>query len=270
MLTYFGDFPGYNTTPLTERYRLIRQAGFDGTLVWWDVEDQYDYREQPRLARAAGLYVENMHVSFDNANDFWHDSPAGQAVFDYYMQCLQDCAAYDIPAMVMHTGRSGDPLPPMSGIGGERMRRMADTAERLGVNIAVENQCAADKIERAIEILSMIDSPRLGMCYDSGHGNVRDSRGLGKEMFSRFGHRLKALHLHDNDGSSDQHRLPFDVAQSGVDWPALMRQIAETGYSGPTTLEVDDKPAFYSGISAEEFLAAAFDRVKKLEALRRI
>jgi len=101
------------------------------------------------------------------------------------------------------------------------------------------------------------------MCYDSGHGNTIKSNGTGKEMLRRFGHRLMALHLHDNDGSGDQHRLPFD---GNVDWPSLMRQIEALGYKGPTTLEMGGP---YPELTAEEFLRAAFARAKKLDALRK-
>jgi len=262
MLSYFGDWPGWEETPVPERYRLIRQAGFDGTLIWWDEEDWGDFRTQPEEARRAGLWVENIHASFDYAGDLWEDTLAGRAVFAYYMQCLEDCGTFGIPTMVMHTGCGGYPLPPISEIGLDRFERLIDCAQRNGAHIAIENQCAPEKTQRAIELLERFDSPHLGMCYDSGHGNVRDSLGRGREMLDRFGRRLKALHLHDNDGSSDQHLLPFDGT---VDWPALMRKIAAAGYQGPTTLEAGSG---YPQLATEEYLARAYERAKQLEDLR--
>jgi len=263
MLTYFGAWPGYETTPFKERYRLIKQAGFDATLVWWDEEDpaQGDYLTQPEEARRAGLYVENMHASTTGAGHFWEDTTAGQAVYNYYMMCIGDCAAFEIPTMVMHTGRGAERLPPMSEIGLERFARMIDKAERLGVNIAIENQGCPEKTGRAMEMLERFDAPRLGMCYDSGHGNIDRSLGRGVEMLARFGHRLKALHLNDNDGSGDQHRLPFDGT---IDWPPLMKQIAQTGYAGPTTLEL----GIYAELAVEEYLTRALEQARQLEALR--
>ena len=109
----------------------------------------------------------------------------------------------------------------------------------------------------------MFDSPRLGMCYDSGHGNHIKSNGTGREMLRRFGHRLMALHLHDNNGLGDQHLFPFDGT---VDWPPLMREIAAHGYKGPTTLELNDN---YPELTMEEFLQASFARAKKLDDLRK-
>ncbi|MCL1888300.1 MAG: sugar phosphate isomerase/epimerase, partial [Kiritimatiellaeota bacterium] len=111
------------------------------------------------------------------------------------------------------------------------------------------------------------DSPRLGFCFDNGHHNARDPQTA--DLFARFGHRLMALHLHDNEGyltgagEEDQHRLPFDGT---TDWPARMRAIAATGYNGPTSLEVVHDGDHEK--SPSEFLALAFERAARLEALR--
>jgi len=109
----------------------------------------------------------------------------------------------------------------------------------------------------------MFGSPRLGMCYDSGHGNADKSGGTGIGMLTRFGHKLMALHLHDNNGINDQHLLPFDGT---VDWSAIMRRINDTVYTGPTTLEMGGN---YPDMTAEEFIYTAFERAKKLDAMRK-
>ena len=263
MLSYFGDWHGFCDVSIDEAYRMIKRAGFDATLIWWDVEDWADFRTLPERARKAGLHVENMHASFDNANHLWEDSAAGQAAFEYYMMCLDDCGVYEIPTVVMHTGRGRDPLPPGSEPGMERFARLIDRAEELGVGIALENQGCPDKTLRAMELLERFGSPNLGMCYDSGHGNILTNLGRGREMLARFGHRLKALHLHDNDGSGDQHRLPGDGT---IDWPAVMRQIRQAGYRGATTLELGNA---YKQLAPEEFLDRAYQCALELEALRR-
>jgi len=263
MLTYYGDLPGCETISFEDRYRLIKQAGFDATLIWWEDEDRGGCRTQPEIARRAGLWVENIHAGFQQAGDIWEDTVAGQAGYDYYRMCIGDCGALEIPTAVMHVGRGKDPLPPMGKTGLERYARLIDLAQRLGVCIALENQGAPDKNERAMELLAHFDSPNLGMCYDSGHGNMQRSLGRGVEMLARFGHRLMALHLHDNDTTDDMHLLPFDGT---TDWPAQMRAIAETGYRGPTTLEVVNEG--YQHLPPEEFLALAYERAVRLEWLR--
>jgi sugar phosphate isomerase/epimerase len=244
-------------------FRLIQQAGFEGVLIWWDeIENIPDYRDAPALARRAGLFVENMHTQFNEANRIWEDSAAGQALFEYYLRCVDDCAQFEIPTMVVHSIRRGSP-PPASELGMERFARVIDRAERKGVNVALENQRSPEQLTRVPLLLERFGSPRFGLCYDSGHHNARELRAPEADMLARFGHRLMALHLHDNDGADDQHLLPFDGT---TDWAAQMRAIAQTGYAGPTALEVVNEGC--RDKSPEEFLALAYERARRLEALR--
>jgi len=162
--------------------------------------------------------------------------------------------------MVLHAS-FGIEYPPASELGLDRFKRIADRAERRGVNVAVENMCTAKGIARATTVLERVDAPRLGFCFDSGHHNAR--KAPEEDMLARFGHRLMALHLHDNDGMDDQHLLPFDGT---TDWAEQMRKIAATGYKGPTALEVMHWG--YEALPPEEFLALAHERAKRLEALR--
>jgi sugar phosphate isomerase/epimerase len=74
---------------------------------------------------------------------------------------------------------------------------------------------------------------------------------------------MMALHLHDNNGNYEQHGLPFDGM---TDWPTTMKKIAEMNYSGATAIEAMNWD--YKDLSAAEFLQEAFERAKRLEALK--
>jgi len=262
MLSIFSWF-GYRELTHAEGLRLIRQAGFDGVLLWWDfAEGGEDYRLQPDFARREGLFVENIHAQFGGIHHIWEDNAAGQAVFDYHLQCVDDCAAHEIPTMVVHAHKRGVPMPADTRLGFDRFRRIADRAEQKGIDVAMENQRSATQMTLAARLLEGIDSPRFGFCLDSGHHHAREAPE--EDMLARFGHRLMSLHLHDNHGTDDRHLLPFDGT---ADWPAQMRAIAATGYGGPTALEV--LPRGYENLSPEEFLALAYERAKQIDALRR-
>lgn len=258
MLTIY-DWFGYEI-PLKERYRLIKAAGFDGVLLWWsngfgrDSLGWNDYRRGPEMARAAGLFIENIHTPCDQQNDLWLDHANGEAVADCYLQCVADCAEFEIPTMVVHLPNDEHPH---SAVGLDRMRRIAEKAERLGVNVALENLRNRSNLSY---VLAQVDSPRVGFCYDCAH---HYSRNPDADFLTLYGDRLMALHLHDN-GDGDTHRLPLDGT---VDWATAMRNIAATGYTGPTAIEAMNWA--YTQISAAEFLQKAIDRAKKLVALRK-
>jgi sugar phosphate isomerase/epimerase len=247
------DWFGYDLT-ITERYRLIKDAGFDGVLLWWsEYLDRGDYHGGPRLAREAGLFVENIHTPFQVQDGLWLDNLEGEATVECYLKCIADCAEFEIPTMVVHLP---DDDKPHTALGLNRIRTMAELAERLSVNIALEN---LSNFENLSFVLHNVDSPRVGFCYDCGH-HYRCYPKL--DLLALFGSRCMALHLHDFEGSS-MHRLPFDGA---IDWPVAMKRIAESGYQGATAIEAMNWD--YGALSAEAFLQKAFLAAHKLEQMR--
>ncbi|EGW38755.1 sugar phosphate isomerase/epimerase family protein [Desulfosporosinus sp. OT] len=253
MITIY-DWFGYEL-PIKERYRLIKEAGFDGVLLWWsDGFGRNDYRNGPQIAREAGLFIENIHTPVQNQNNLWLDNLDGEALTDCYLQCVEDCAEFEIPTMVVHLPNENYPC---NALGLDRIKRIAEKAEQLGVNVALEN---LHNFKNLSYVLERVDSLRIGFCYDCCHHHNYNS---GDDLLSMYGSQLMALHLHDNGGSRTQHQLPFDGT---IDWPATMKKIAVTNYSGATALEPMNWD--YKDLSAEEFLYEAFEKAKRLEALR--
>ena len=141
MINIYNWF-GY-ALPITDRYRLIKEVGFDGVLLWWsdgfgrsDGLTKNVYRNDPRLAREAGLYIENIHAPVQNQNDLWLDNLDGETLADCYLQCIADCAEFEIPTMVIHLP---DNEYPHNRLGMDRIKRITEKAEQLGINVAMEN-----------------------------------------------------------------------------------------------------------------------------------
>ena len=119
------------------------------------------------------------------------------------------------------------------------------------VRIAIENR-AGDKFVGLRELFSEYGPEFLGLCYDSGHGNVG---GMGLHHLDSVKERLISIHLHDNDGKSDQH-LP--VFAGTVDWDGLLRVVAQSPYDQFLTIEtemrrsgMDDEALFLEGAYAD-------------------
>ncbi|WP_124067339.1 sugar phosphate isomerase/epimerase family protein [Clostridium sp. E02] len=252
MLTIY-DWFGYEL-PIKERYRLIKEAGFDGVLLWWsEWLGREDYRNGPQIAREAGLVIENIHTPFQVQDNIWLDTLDGEASIDCYLQCVKDCAEYEIPTMVVHLP---DDDKPYNTLGLNRIKKIAETAEQLGVNVALEN---LHNFTNLTYMLDQVDSRRVGFCYDCCHHYHYYPN---YDLLSMYGSRLMALHLHDFDGNSI-HRFPFDGT---INWSEAMKKITKTGYSGPTAIEAMNWN--YNHLSAEEYLKEAFQRAKRLESLQ--
>ncbi|MGN1019249.1 MAG: sugar phosphate isomerase/epimerase family protein [Aristaeellaceae bacterium] len=251
----FGYGEGYDV-PFPERYRLIREAGFDCVMLWWS--DRFGrgegYRQDARYAAEAGLMVENIHAPVHLQNELSRDTLQGEAAYARYRQCVEDCAANGISAVVMHLPDDGHPLQPL---GMERLKRLVALAENRGVQLAFEN---LRNLRNLALVLETFPSRHVGFCYDSCHHH---NHAAGEDLLGRWGGRLIAVHLHDNGGVRNQHRLPFD---GDIDWAEVMGRLARTGYRGATTLE----PMYwdYGQLSIRQFLALAYQRARALDGMR--
>lgn len=79
----------------------------------------------------------------------------------------------------------------------------------------------------------------FGFCFDVGHANI-----VGKNLYQAvvtLGDRLKILHVHDNDGVSDLHTLPYTFMRSwnglSTDWDGFLRGLKEIHYQGNIDFE---------------------------------
>lgn len=149
--------------------------------------------------------------------------------------------------VIMHAGEVAELTP---------LRKSLDAlhlfARQRNIRIALEN----GDFEVIGTILSEYGSDFVGLCYDSGHGNQIPD---GLDRLESFKDRLIAVHLHDNDGSSDQHNLPFSGT---IDWGRLLEIIAASAYRKHVTLET---LMINSGISSEKsFLTRAYAAGKKI------
>lgn len=99
----------------------------------------------------------------------------------------------------------------------------------------------------------------LGLCYDCGHGNMIPD---GLDRLDTFKDRLISIHLHDNDGQGDQHKLLFTGT---VDWPRLAALLAASAYAKCISMEVVMRN---TGIDSEaEFLQRAHQTGAELTSM---
>lgn len=242
--------------PIEERLRMIKHAGFDATSLWWGGEDKY---LQPELTMKIGLQIDNIHTPFNHPNDLWFDNQNGDAYLNMLCSCVHECSHYSIPVAVVHITGFSEP-PEITKIGIDRIKRLVDFAENKMVRLAFENLKFLHHLDY---IFKYIKSDYLGFCYDSGHENCfhKDA-----DCLSLYGNRLLAVHIDDNFGDHDTHLLPYDGT---VNWDSIKEKLKTCKDIDYLTLEVDfnpehEKSQIYKGLSAEVFLALAYERAIKI------
>lgn len=107
-------------------------------------------------------------------------------------------------------------------------------AEPIGIRVALE--VIPNPLSDATSLVTMVerdlDAPLAGICLDFGHaflmGDVTDAIELAAE-------HLVATHVHDNDGKSDLHLVPFD---GRINWDAALMTMQKIGYDGTYLMEL--------------------------------
>lgn len=144
-------------------------------------------------------------------------------------------------------------------------------AKQCNVQIATENMwnwndakdessfaaCAtSDDFCKHIDI---INDPYFVACLDIGHAEMRGSGDGVVKMIKALGHRLQALHIHDNDRWHDSHQIPFSM---DIDFDGVVSALKEIDYKGYFTLEASSYLSSYDSTNV-------FDGVKNLAASAR-
>jgi sugar phosphate isomerase/epimerase len=222
--------------PLPQRLKLIKEAGFQATTLWW--EDEFGAanikkESMPDIVRESGLVLENIHIPYNDCDDLWSEHKSTRAaIVNKYTAWLNDCAQYHIPIMVMHITDSLKLPPPRRNAqyGLDSLNRLLRVGEDLGVTIAIENTGREDYI---YFVLSELSSKYLGFCYDSSHNRIYGQDRL--ELLEKVSHHIVTTHLSDNDGIKDRHWLP---GEGIINWPKLTNVFSRSQYNGYLTLEV--------------------------------
>lgn len=252
----FGYGEGYDVS-FMERYRLIKNAGFDSVMLWWS--DRFGrgvgYQKDALYSRDAGLEIENIHAPVHQQNCLSLNSLDGESVYKSYLECVKDCCEYSIPTMVIHLPDDDNPI---NNFGLKRLSHIIDEAQMSGINVAFENLNNISNLALALE---KFKQSNVGYCYDSCH---QYNYSADIDLLELYGDRLMALHLQDNGGAHNQHQLPFD---GNINWNSVMKSIADTGYQGATCLEPMNWD--YQQMTIKEFLNLAFIKAKKLDDMRK-
>jgi len=151
-------------------------------------------------------------------------------------------AAVGIRAAVLHpgSGAPNGPGPFGEGVFEVNVASLRELAAHASddLTICLENGSNAGDLLRLIHAA---DPGRLAICLDTGHlalGRARREEGAQTdyEFITEAGDYLRALHITDNDGSRDQHLLPFEGGL--VDWEGVMMGLRDIGFDGPFNFEI--------------------------------
>ena len=117
-----------------------------------------------------------------------------------------------------------------------KLRELVTMIDDCDITLCLENLCKHVKgVDEILYIIDKVGSDKLGICLDTGHLNLNKANSQ-RDFIIKAGKHLKALHLHDNDGKSDQHLLPFGRGE--VDFQEIVQALREIDYNGEFNFEI--------------------------------
>lgn len=237
----------------TELYRGCRNGFFDRSVE----ELESFFAPHKEAAEAAGISIHQMHMPYPIY------IPGGDAGLNGYLlrqvavKSMEVCRFLECPYMVVHGFKCARELG-SEELEWQKTAGFLDVlmpyAEEAGITVCIENLyhahagrlvegpcCDADKAVKRIDAYNQkYGAEVLGFCFDAGHANLV---GLDFEEFlTTLGHRLKVLHLHDNDGRADLHQIPYTFTRTrensaSTDWSGLLRGLKTIGFAGTLSFE---------------------------------
>ena len=211
-----------------------------------------------------GLVIDSVHAPFPEGDRlFAEDESARQESLRLCRFALDAAAEVNGKVVVIHLIQPygippGEQRDRMIEQGRRSVAELAEQAAARQVCLALENGQRLDYDQVLFDLLEELPAPHVGLCYDSGHEHVQ---GRCFQMLRRYGHRLLALHIHDNTGR-DTHLLPYEGT---VPWAAFSEAMAGLDFAGNLVLEPSMAHSSFS--DPEEFLDEAMRRCRRLLAM---
>ncbi len=191
----------------------------DGT-GWNDFPRRMEELVSALRARKVGYSV---HVPVWDINLTCGNAHVRDAVLETYRQSIVLASKLDAKHVVLHTGWCSDPhfsKDEGRARAREAMLALHDFNAGYGQNLLVENvgtnATSLFTEDQFVEFLN--DFPEdFGYLVDVGHAFIN---GWNLDtLFARLGKRLRALHIHNNDGIKDRHA---PLAEGNMDWNAIL------------------------------------------------
>jgi len=221
---------------------IFAEAGFDAVDFNEDLKGYYTgdhdkdfYLKVKEYAKSKGITFDQAHAPFPSS---YEDEEKTKARFDDIVRSFYHCAWLGTDIVVVHSCTHIEYKPEenrdmLMQMNLDFYRRLIPYAKDAGIRIAIENTGGVTKnAEDLIELFDTLNDPVFTVCFDVGHAHMHGHDPA--EMIRKLGKRIGCTHVHDNNGTADQHTLPYSGL---IDWESVMKALADVEYGGNLSYE---------------------------------
>ncbi len=228
---------------------LIRSLGVT-KIELWGMRPHFDYekpdvvRQLAHAAKRQGIVINSVHAPFyTHVNELHQGNTLSLATLDakvregalvHTNKVLDIMGVLGAKLLVAHAGDLKDDYSK------DKLNNLRRSLEQLlprlqeqGVRLALENIATPlSTTTRLLELLNSFNSDYLGICLDIGHARLNEDV---KQAILGSGSKIMGVHVSDNDGVSDLHRIP---GEGVIDWQRTINLLQKVRYKGVLNLEL--------------------------------
>ena len=247
----------YTRFSIEETIRRIAELGYAGLELLADVPHAWPSGLLEERKQAIGDCLEAHRLAISNVNAFmmnavadprgayWHPSwiepDANYRAIrrEHTKRALALAAELGAPSIQTEPGgplREGQSWHEAARIFYDELMPCVEVAEEHEVYLLIEPEpgLLVETFEQYLEFVGRIDSPRVGLNFDIGHAFCvgQDPQ----DWIARMAEHTKHYHVEDIAATREHaHLIP---GHGAIDFSAVFREIARTGYDGWVTVEL--------------------------------
>lgn len=230
--------------------KYVMQLDYKGRSVFERSFEEVVAHHEPELAliRKNGLSIAQAHAPFPAY------LPGHPELLEFmigvYKNCIRLCHYAGCPYLVIHgislmEADEGNTPETIEAMNWHLYESLIPTLQECDVVVCLENlftrrpailEGVCSDAHEAVHFIDTLNEKAgkeaFAFCLDTGHLQLLN-KNL-RTFIPILGKRIKALHLHDNDGRDDQHRLPLTGT---INWQALCSSLRDVGYDGDLSFE---------------------------------
>jgi L-ribulose-5-phosphate 3-epimerase len=218
-----------------DKFQLQKELGYDGMELI--SPSNLDAAEVRRASEATGMPVHGLVDMKHWENRLSSPDPKQRELgLEYLQQAIRDAHAFGGFSVLLVPGRVSGGDETHDDVWNRsipEIRKVLPLASRLGVRILIENvwNGFCETPEQYRDYVDAIDSPWVGAYFDIG--NCRKF-GPSEQWIRTLGPRIVKLDCKDWSEAGGFGK----IGDGAVDWPAVRQALADIGFSGWCTAEV--------------------------------
>jgi sugar phosphate isomerase/epimerase len=199
----------------------------------WNMDEEFSQVDTAVKQKLEGISATILHAPYNELFPCAIDKKARSLAAERYRQAIALARRYGAQKVVIHGGYHPLMYYPVWYVEQSILFWKEFLREDPGVEIVLENVLETEP-DWLLEIVRRVDHPRLKLCLDVGHVNAYSKVPVTQWM-REWAPYLSHFHIHNNDGSRDEHAALF---QGSIPMKQLLLEIDRICPEATVTLEL--------------------------------